>query len=363
MNKQELQQLISTCHDTGKKVVVSFCSHVPQEILEAAGVCYLRLPYAKGMPDSASRLLPRNVCPIVKNCCDMCEDEALKDVDLIIGETSCDGKKKMYELISNQEHLYFYQVGQGSDREYVKPLIYSESKYLVRELKKRFDIEVTDEQIREAGILVNQERESIMNLLSIQAQIPPAAYGSEIFDILEKNRLIPDIKDRIAANNKAREELLAKESGIKKRAKRILVTGCPMSGIYTKVLDAVEKNNGVVVAFENCETAKSAVRTFDPENEDVFATLADCYQNTACALMAPNELRFQLVERLAEEYKIDGVLDVTLQTCHPYTVERYKMMRFCEDTLEIPYMSIETDADESDTGQLHTRIAAFVEML
>ena len=54
---------------------------------------------------------------------------------------------------------------------------------------------------------------------------------------------------------------------------------------------------------------------------------------------------------------------MTLQTCHPYTVERDKMIRFCEDSLEIPYMSIETDAGDSDSGQLATRIAAFIEML
>ena len=108
---------------------------------------------------------------------------------------------------------------------------------------------------------------------------------------------------------------------------------------------------------------KSAVRHFDTETVDVYQALADCYQNTACAIMAPNDLRFELIAGLAETYQADGVLDVTLQTCHPYTVERDKMIRFCEDSLEIPYMSIETDAGDSDSGQLATRIAAFIEML
>ena len=118
-----------------------------------------------------------------------------------------------------------------------------------------------------------------------------------------------------------------------------------------------------MVCFENCEVMKSAVRHFDTETVDVYQALADCYQNTACAIMAPNDLRFELIAGLAETYQADGVLDVTLQTCHPYTVERDKMIRFCEDSLEIPYMSIETDAGDSDSGQLATRIAAFIEML
>ena len=71
----------------------------------------------------------------------------------------------------------------------------------------------------------------------------------------------------------------------------------------------------------------------------------------------------ELIRQLAEDYQADGVLDVTLQTCHPYTVERDKMMRLCRDTIDIPYMAVETDTSDSDVAQLTTRIAAFIEML
>lgn len=363
MNKQELRSLISGCHADGKKVAFSFCSHVPQEVLEAAGICSFRLPYVDGMKDSASQILVTNVCPIVKNVCDICEDPVLADADIIFAETSCDGKKKMYELLSNQERLYFYQVGQGADRDYVRPLIKSEVTYLIKELKKRFDIDITDESIRQAAKLVNAERESIMNLMAVQKSDPPAAWGGTIFKALEKHRVLPDIKDRIQANQSVREEVLAKKSPVNKNARRILVTGCPMSGVYSKIVDTIEANGGVVVAFENCEVIKSAIRYFDTENEDIFEAFADCYQKTACAIMSPNTIRFDLIKHLVSDYRIDGVLDITLQTCHPYTVERDKMMRLCKETIKIPYMAIETDVSDSDIGQLATRITAFIEML
>ena len=363
MNKQDLQNMISSIHEDGNKVAVSFCSHVPQEILTAAGLTSLRIPYIRDVDDAASKILIRNLCPVVKNTCDICEDEALKDADLVIAETSCDGKKKMYELISNQERVHFYQVAQGADRDYVKPLIYSECKYLAKQLEKRFGVDVTDENIRKAGALYNDERDSVLSLMEIQAQTPPAAWGRDIFQALHEHRLIADPAQRAAANLETREQLLSQPSPVPKRAKRILVTGCPMSGVYTKVLDAIENNGGVVVCFENCETLKPAIRQFDTEAEDVYQALADCYQNTACAIMAPNDLRFQIIGGLVNKYQVDGVLDVMLQTCHAYTVERDKMSRFCEDALEIPYMSIETDAGDSDGGQLATRVAAFIEIL
>lgn len=363
MHKQEIKNIIENCHAAGKKIAISFCSHVPQEILEAAGVCSLRIPYVDDAEDSASRILIRNVCPIVKNVCNICEDEALKDADIVFAETSCDGKKKMYELLSDQQKLYYYQVGQGADRDYVRPLIKSESKFLIREMKKRFDIDVTDEKIFAAGELINKERKSIVDLMAIQKTTPAKAWGKDIYTHIEKTRLLPDINDRIEANQEKREELLNTDSSVKKSAKRLLVTGCPLNCSYNKVIDAVENNGGVVVAFENCEVLKSAVRHFNTEATDVYEALADCYQNTACALMAPNTLRFELVKNLIDDYKVDGVLDVTLQTCHPYTVEKFKMGRFCEEELFIPYMAIETDDGDSDIGQLATRIAAFIEML
>lgn len=363
MNREDLQQIIDDCHRLGKKAAVSFCSHVPAEIFEAAGVCLLRVPYMQGVKDAASGLLPGNVCPAVKNCCDTCEDECLKDADLILAETSCDGKRKLYELISRQDRVYFYQVAQGADRNYVKPLIRSECRCLVRELKNRFGLTITDDAIRKAGALLNQERESITALMELQRQTPPAAWGLEIFRTLEEHRALPDIRERIAANEAARAQLLGRESPVPKSARRVLVTGCPLSGLYAKILNAIEQNGGVAVCLETCEVMKSAVRHFDTENEDVYAALADCYQNTACAIMAPNTLRFQLIERLVNDYHVDGVLDVMLTTCHPYTVERDKMNRLCKDRLHLPYIAISTDTSESDIGQLATRITAFMEML
>ena len=363
MNKQDLQNRISGCHADGKKVALSFCSHVPQEILEAAGFYSLRVPYIQDVEDAASEILVSNVCPIVKNVCDICEDPTFSEADLILAETSCDGKKKMYELLSDQDRLYFYQVGQGADRDYVRPLIKSEVKYLIREIKRRFDIDVTDDTIREAAKLVNAERESIKNLMAIQKSVPAAAWGGEIFKALETHRALPTIEDRIAANNAFREKLLSKESPVKKSARRILITGCPMSSVYSKIVEAVENNGGVIVAFENCEALKPAIRHFDTENEDIYEAFADCYQNTACAIMSPNTIRFNLIAELVNDYQVDGVLDVTLHACHPYTVEKDKMVRLCQDKLGIPYMTIETDAGNSNAGQLETRIAAFIEML
>ena len=71
--------------------------------------------------DTAKNILDTNkiVYRFLTEILDVDEQTALAEADLIFADTSCDGKKKMYELLSNQKRLYFSQVGQGADREYV----------------------------------------------------------------------------------------------------------------------------------------------------------------------------------------------------------------------------------------------------
>lgn len=362
MDKQSLKQLIDSCHARGQQVALSFCSHVPTEILEAAGFAHVRILHVDGMEEPEVPELPKNLCPIVRQCCDLCLDEAVKDADLIFAESSCDGKKKMYELLPRQEQLYYYQVPQGEDRAYVNRLIRSEILYLLKMMEKRFGITVTEEALRTAASQVNAYREAAMELMAIQKQQPPAVWGTELLEALTSGENQPTAVQKRDVLGRAREKLLSKTSSIPKHAPRILITGCPVSGICQKVVGTIEDNGGVMVAFETCEGIKAHRRHVDTSAEDIIGAIADCYQQTACAIMSPNLLRFQLLEELIGEYHVDGIVDVTLQACHPYTVERDKMRRFCAK-VGIPYLPVETDYAQAGSGQLETRMAAFVEML
>ena len=268
----------------------------------------------------------------------------------------------MYELLSRQEQLYYYQIPQGADRSYVHPLIRSECGWLIKMLKQRFQADITEEDLRQTSGDFNNLRKSVTDLMAVQQQFPPAAWGSEILQVLDQNRLIPDPAEQADANEKMRRHFLSRSTPVPPNTPRILLTGCPASGVYSKVVGAIEENGGVVACFENCEVIKSNRRHIDTNAEDILNAIADCYQDTACAIMAPNDLRFQVIDQLIRDYQVDGIVDLALQTCHAYTVERDKMRRFCTQK-GIPYLSVETGYSSADSGQIITRISAFIEML
>lgn len=79
--------------------------------------------------------------------------------------------------------------------------------------------------------------------------------------------------------------------------------------------------------------------------------------------MMHNDNRVKMLDRLVDEYEVDGVIDVVLQACHTFNVESYRMKEFITNEKHIPYMTIETDYSKSDTEQLRTRFEAFIEMI
>src|SRR5699024_9537563 len=103
---------------------------------------------------------------------------------------------------------------------------------------------------------------------------------------------------------------------------RIMVTGSPIGGASEKVIKCIEDNGAQVVVYENCGGAKSVDELVD-ETGDVYEALAKRYLNIGCSCMTPNPRRFELIDRLIDEYKVDAVVEVILQACHTYNVESY----------------------------------------
>lgn len=129
-----------------------------------------------------------------------------------------------------------------------------------------------------------------------------------------------------------------------------------------KTVKVVEENGGVVVCFENCGGIKPTRYLVDTHAEDIMAAIAERYLNIGCAVMTPNTKRMETLPQLVEEFNIDGILEIELQTCQPYIVERFEIKKLAQE-MGVPFLALDTDYSQSDLGQLTTRIVAFIEML
>ncbi len=118
-----------------------------------------------------------------------------------------------------------------------------------------------------------------------------------------------------------------------------------------------------MVAFESCSGAKSMDRLIDEDDPDPYEAIARRYLNIGCAIMTPNDCRIELIDRLVEEFHVQGIVEMVLSGCHSAGIESFSMKRFVNEEKHIPYLMIDTAYSAADYGQLNTRIGAFIEMI
>ena len=350
-------------------MVGTFCTYMPQELPLAFGAAVVSLCATSDETiQEAEADLPKNLCPLIKSSygfgkTDKCPFFYFSDI--VVGETTCDGKKKMYEYLGEFKDVHVMELPNSQVTKEGFQLWKSEIIKLKGILENKFEVEITEEDIKKAIKLKNQERQALKNMYEIGKLNPPAMSGMDILKVLYGSTFKFDKNDTIKEVNELADRVRKEyEEGRRLDPKpRIVVTGCPIGGVTEKVVKAIEDNGAYVVAFENCMGAKAIDRLVDESNEDVYDALAEKYLNIGCSCMTPNPNRIDLLSRMIDEYEADGVVDVILQACHTYAVETLSIKRFVNGEKEIPYMSIETDYSQSDIGQLNTRMAAFVEML
>ena len=348
--------------------VGTFCTYTPTEIIQAAGAIPVGLcSFSDETIPDAEQDLPRNLCPLVKSSYGFAKTQKCPYFyfsDLIVGETTCDGKKKMYEMLGEFKDVYCMEL---PNRQSImgRKLWREEVVALKEKLEEKFGVEITEEAIRKQVAINNRNRLALRHFYELMKLDPPPMAGLNLYSVLYGSSFKFD-KEKVADEVNAVAERIKKEYDegkctIPKRP-RIMVTGCPIGGNAMKVVRAIEENGGNVVCFENCGGAKSVDELINENTDDIYQAIADRYLNIGCSVMTPDGNRIKLMGRLLEEYKIDAVVEVILQACHTYNVESYSIKKFVTEK-GLPYMAIETDYSSADIGQLNTRCAAFIEML
>lgn len=359
---------VKEAKEKGIPVVGSYCTYFPKELPMAIGAAAVSLCSMSGETiEVAEQDLPKNLCPLIKASYGFAKTDKCPYFyfsDLIVGETTCDGKKKMYELMSQFKDVYVMQLPQSQDERGRK--FWRESCLeLKRKLEEKFGTVITDEAVRQAVHTENNVRRALQRFYGVMKHDPAPITGLELFRVLYGSTFKLDRSGLADELNALTDKIEAEYAAGKRLDKkpRILITGCPMGGATEKVIEAIENNGGVVVTYENCSGAKAIEREVKEDTDDIYGAIADRYLGIGCSVMTPNNNRFKLLDEMIDEYKVDGVVEMVLQACHTYSVESKSVRRFVTHDKEIPYIYIETDYSKTDVGQLNTRLAAFVEML
>ena len=361
--------MVKKLKDEGRGVVGIFCTYVPTELILAAGLIPVGLCSSSDETIAeAEKVLPRNLCPLIKAsygfaAADKCPYMYFSD--LVVGETTCDGKIKMYELLGKLKDVYVMDLPRTQHKEASKKSWLGEVRDFGKKLEEKFGRAISAEDINRAIRERNQERTLLKELYELSTAHPPMIsglrqlqilYGSQFKFVYEEK--IRELRETIRT---IKAEYAAGKRPVSEKAKRILITGCPMGTATEKLVRVIEEAGAVVVVYENCTGAKQFDRQV-AETGDPYEALADYYLAIGCSVMSPNPNRLELLGRLCTQFAVDGVVEMVLQSCHTYAIETQTVREFLK-VRGIPFLSLETDYSAGDTEQLKNRAAAFIEML
>ena len=359
---------IESRRQRGFPVVGVYCNYAPLELIKAMGATVAVLcAFSNKTIAKAEAVLPGNLCPLIKSSygfvvTDTCPFYGLSDV--VVAETTCDGKKKMYELIRDIKPLHVMDLPHMPDESEAEQSWTRAIRKLQRFLETHLQRHATDADIEEAIKETNRRNRKLHAIFEYLARRPSVMSWQELYDFtfLAQPATGQDMDPVLDA------ALAALERRVKKGiiygspdAPRILITGCPVSGDATKVFRIVEDVGGVVVAIDSCSGMKSYTDEIEEDTGDPVAALARRYLKIPCACMTPNTRRLTELDRYIDRFAPDVVIDVILHACHGYNVESHKVAEHVAGR-NIPFLRIETDFSESDIGQIRTRVEAVLEM-
>ena len=219
----------------GRPVVGTFCVYIPEEIVVAAnGICVGLCGGSPGSIPDAEKILPRNICPMVKSAFGFKAGRIcpyFQVVDFVYGETTCDAKKKTWEILDRLVPTYVMEIPQMK-KERDRTLWLEEVKAFKAKIEEVSGKTIAPEQLAAAIKVINGKRRALQRLTRLRAATPAPISGKDA--LLIEQIAFYDEPVRFAAKvNELCDELEARvaknEGAFPQTALRVMVSGTPMA--------------------------------------------------------------------------------------------------------------------------------------
>lgn len=358
--------------EQGKPLVGTFCIFVPEEtVVAAGGACYGLCSGSPASIPEAEKELPRNICPLIKSAhgfklLKMCG--YTQSADFIYGETTCEAKKKTWEVLNTHHPVHVMQIPQKKDEKSMV-LWGKEVEEFNTHIEEVAGRELSFEEMKNATEIINAKRAALRRLDKLRGMYPDIVPISGKDGLLISQISFVDEPIRFTEMlNELCDELekrvSQKSSVFDSDTARLMVLGTPFAAPNWKLHHIVETSGGAIINEESCighryykdDVELDGVGT----KEELTAKMMQRYKKIDCACFTPNEERIQKIVSMFKEREADGVIYYTLSFCHTYNVESFLVEKALKAE-GIPYLAIESDYSPEDAGQIKTRVEAFIE--
>ncbi len=350
--------------NAGKKIFGWLCTYVPEELIYAAGALPVRITGYQGDTelDEGNAYLSIVSCSFSRSCFQMGIKGKYDCLDGIVAGSTCDGARRLYDHWCRYIKTPFSQILSvpRKNTESALELYYQEVADLKKNLESYLGVTITDEALENSINVYNRSRILLKQLYELRRHPEPPITGAETFEILNASFRTPK-----EMYNQWLEELLKKlgTNEVKHQSQaRIMVIGSVLNN--PAFIKSIEDQGGLVVTDDLC----TSFRYFSDlvvrqGNEPILKSIARRYlSNFPCARMFPSQERFNRIMELIRDYRVDGIVSENIRYCVPYAHDLPLLKDKIKD-LGVPVLALDIEYGTSGSGQIQTRVQAFLEMI
>jgi benzoyl-CoA reductase/2-hydroxyglutaryl-CoA dehydratase subunit BcrC/BadD/HgdB len=368
---------------SGRKVVGTFCSYAPEEILLAAGAHPYRLFGSGEKIRLAEAHLQSYCCSLVRGALEDALAGRLDFLDGVVFPHTCDSIQRLSDIWRLNIPFGFHLdlvLPVKLDTEGAKRYMIDVLMRFRTELGTKLGVNISDDDLRGAIRICNRTRSALRRIDRLRGEEPEILPGSEFYAltrtamILERGRAA-DLFEEAAAEleekakaSTGREKAVETGAGPRKGGeaagpgpKRILLSGgvCNHPDIHT----VIEEAGGAVVGDDLCTGARYTSGLVDEAADPIGAIAMRMLTRVVCPAKHRGLTdRADHIVRLVRERRGQGVVSFLLKFCDPHAFD-IPYLREALDREGIPSMVLEVEDRLPAEGQLRTRFETFVEMI
>lgn len=357
-----------------KKVVGTYCTMVPRELIYAAGLENVKLCSGSFTGFSIGEdMTPRDACPLVKAVAGMQEIGKLTpydDCELMIVPVTCDCKKKLASMLAETMTVHVMQVPSVRQSDELLELYVEELYRMIPALENVSGKQITYDALMQGVDVVGQAQAEMSRFLRLRRGSKNMMIrGTHVMTVMNALSLMP-MADWTKALKKLNDELEERKQQefviTRKKLPRLLLTGSPVVFPNIKLPLLIEETGGVLVADETCMGERflyDPLAVCDQSFDGYMRAMATrSIRPCTCPTFLDSSTRIYRLKQMVRDHQVEGIVYHVLRGCLVYDFE-YQMIEEEMGKLGIPIIRVETDYNEEDIEQLRIRIEAFVELI
>ena len=347
----------------GGRVIGTVCSDIPEELIHAAGLLPLRVRAPK-LEDTSMGDAHLHVfnCSYTRSVLEALLRGDLGFLDGFVTTNTCDHMLRLAGELKDKGNmpLVHYFSMYHTFNEAAKGWFASEMKGLVAAIEGSLGVKISDEDLRRSIEVYNKTRALLARLDELRKTDPPAVTGAEHMQIVLAGMSMP----RELFNGKLEAllpQLEGRRSGEPGRPRLMVVGGaCDIP----EFIRFIEDKGANIVADGLCFGMRHYRGLIDDRHEDPLGAIAERYtsRDPCPAVINSFDSSFDIVKEILSEWRIEGIICARLKFCDHWAGRR-KMLtdRLRQDG--VPLLDLEREYNTVGSGQIGTRIQAFLEML